>query len=161
MTRSVKRQSPGDRIRVVAVYRKARRDYEILETMEAGLVLVGSEVKSLRAGKVSLSDSYGRFDGENLFVYNMHVSAYEKAHQFNHDPLRPRQLLLRRRDLQRLMGKVKERGFTLVPLSIYFKNGWAKCELAVARGKKAYDKRDTLARRDAQREIERAQRIRS
>ena len=149
-----KEKSSGEQI--VCVNREARHNYFIDETYEAGLVLVGSEVKSLRDGKANLKDSYARIQKGEAVLVNAHVSPYAGANQFNHDPTRPRKLLLHRREIERLTGKTKERGFTLIPLKLYFKNGRAKVELGLARGKKFYDKRETLRRKVAEREVERA-----
>ena len=147
-------KSPGEKN--ICVNRQARFNYFIDETYEAGLVLVGSEVKSLRDGKANLKDSYARIQKGEAFLINAHVSAYPGANQFNHDPTRARKLLLHQREIERLTGKTKERGFTLIPLRLYFKNGKAKVELGLARGKKLYDKRETLRRKVAEREVERA-----
>jgi SsrA-binding protein len=151
-------KSPGEKN--ICVNRQARFNYFIDEVYEAGLVLVGSEVKSLRDGKANLMDSYARIQKGEAFLINAHVSAYPGANQFNHDPTRPRKLLLHQREIERLTGKTKERGFTLIPLRLYFKNGKAKVELGLARGKKLYDKRDTLRRKVAEREVERAIKVR-
>ena len=140
----------------ICVNRQARFNYFIDETFEAGLVLVGSEVKSLRDGKANLKDSYARIQKGEAFLINAHVSPYAGANQFNHDPTRARKLLLHQREIERLTGKTKERGFTIVPLRLYFKKGKAKVELGLARGKKLYDKRETLRRKVAEREVERA-----
>ena len=129
----------------ICVNRQARYNYFIDETYEAGLVLVGSEVKSLRDGKANLVDSYARIQKGEAFLVNFHISPYAGANQFNHEPTRTRKLLLHAREIERLTGKTKERGLTLIPLKIYFKNGRAKVELGLARGKKLYDKRETLA----------------
>ena len=145
----------GDGIKIVAQNRKARHDYEILDTFEAGIALEGAEVKSLRAGKANLRDSFARIDGGEVWLYNMHISPYEKGNRYNHDPKRTRKLLLHKSEIRRLIGKVQERGFTLVPLKLYFRNGKAKLELALARGKKMHDKRRDIAERDARREIDR------
>lgn len=149
------REKDKDKDGIVCVNRKARFNYTIEETIEAGLVLVGSEVKSLRAGKGNLVDSYGRIGKGEAFLFNAHISAYAAASGLNHEPTRSRKLLLHKREIQRLTGKVKERGLTLVPLKLYFKNGLAKVELALARGKKVHDKREVLKRKAAQREVER------
>ena len=140
----------------ICVNRQARHNYFIEEIYEAGLVLVGSEVKSLRDGKANLKDGFARIQKGEAFLINVHISPYSGANQFNHEPTRTRKLLLRAREIERLTGKTKERGFTLVPLRMYFKNGRAKVELGLARGKKLYDKRDTLRRKEAQREVERS-----
>jgi SsrA-binding protein len=140
----------------VCVNRQARHNYFIDEIYEAGLVLHGSEVKSLRDGKANLKDGFARIQKGEAFLFNIHISPYPGANQFNHEPTRPRKLLLHGREIERLTGKTKERGFTLVPLRLYFKNGKAKVELGLARGKKLYDKRETLRRKEAQREVERS-----
>jgi SsrA-binding protein len=142
-------------VRVVTTNRKARHDYEILETLEAGLVLTGPEVKSLRAGRVSMSDAYGQIQDGEAFLINLHISPYDQAHHVDQDPRRRRKLLLHKREIRRLTGKIQERGLTLVPLRIYFRGPYAKVELALARGRKRYDKREAIARKDARREIDR------
>ena len=140
----------------IAVNRRARHDFEIDETFEAGLVLTGSEVKALRAGKANLKDSYGRVEGNEIWLWNAHISPYGPASQFGHEPTRTRKLLLHREEIQRLTGKVKERGFTLVPLRLYFKNGRAKVQIGLGRGKKHYDKRASIREREVKREMDRA-----
>jgi SsrA-binding protein len=140
----------------ICVNRQARHNYFIDETYEAGIVLLGSEVKSLRDGKANLVDSYARIQKGEAFLINTHVSPYPGANQFNHEPTRTRKLLLHRREIERLTGKTKEKGLTLIPLRLYFKAGKAKVELGLARGKKLYDKRETLKRKMAQREVERS-----
>ncbi|MCK6557292.1 SsrA-binding protein SmpB [Candidatus Binatia bacterium] len=142
--------------RDVAVNRRARHDYFIEETIEAGLVLTGSEVKSLRDGKAQLKDSYGRISRGEVFLFNAHINEYTPASRFGHDPRRTRKLLLHRREIERLGGKIKEKGLTLVPLRIYFKHGRAKVELGLGRGKKLYDKREAIKERETRREVERA-----
>ena len=142
-------------LKVVTQNRKARHEYYILETWEAGIVLRGTEVKSLRAGKANLKDSYARVEGGKIVLYQFHISPYEKGSIYNQPPLRPRKLLLHKKEILKLQGRVEERGLTLIPLKVYFKNGKAKVELALARGKKIYDKRADIARRDSDREIER------
>jgi len=144
------------RDRDIAVNRRARHEYHIEETLEAGIVLLGSEIKALREGKANLKDSYGRIDGDEVWLWNAHISPYAPASQFGHEPTRTRKLLLHREEISRLTGKVKERGLTLVPLRLYFKRGRAKVELALARGKKQHDKRDAIRERDVRREIDRA-----
>jgi len=139
----------------VAQNRRAKRDYWIEETYEAGLALLGTEVKALREGRVSLEDGYAEIRNGEVFLVNVHISPYAYGNQFNHDPLRPRKLLLHKREIKRLLGKVKERGFTLIPLSLYFVRGKAKVELALARGKKLYDKREELKRRALEKELKR------
>ena len=143
-------------IKVISDNRRARHDFFIEDTMEAGIVLQGTEVKSLRMGKVNLRDSYARVENGEVFLYGMHISPYEQGNRFNHDPLRPRKLLLHKREIRRLLGKTREDGYTLVPTRLYFTRGKAKVELALARGKKLYDKRDTAARRDANRRARQA-----
>jgi SsrA-binding protein len=149
------KQSGAAGEKVVCVNRRARHNYFIDEVYEAGLVLVGSEVKSLRDGKANLSDSYAQIRRGEAFLVNSHISPYPGANQFNHEPTRTRKLLLHLREIERLTGKTKERGFTLIPLKIYFKQGRAKVEIGLARGKKLYDKRETLKRKVAEREVER------
>lgn len=143
-------------IKIISDNRKARHDYHILDTLEAGIALQGTEVKSLRLGKVNIRDSFARVKDGEVFLHGMHISPYEHGNRFNHDPLRIRKLLLHKREIQRLIGKTKEQGLTLIPLRLYFKRGRAKVELAVAQGKKLYDKRETLARKDEARRVERA-----
>src|SRR2546425_13315141 len=146
--------------KVVASNRKARHDYAILDTYEAGIMLTGTEVKSLRAGRASLVDAYGQVKGGEVFLHGVHIPEYAQGTWTNHEPRRPRKLLLHRKEIDRLASNVSERGLTLVPLSLYFSGGKAKVELALARGKRTYDKRQDLARRDAAREVERAHRRR-
>ena len=136
--------------------RRVRYDYFIEETFEAGLVLMGSEVKSLRDGKAHLKDSHARIGKGEAYLFNAHINPYAAASDLNHEPTRTRKLLLHKKEIKRLTGKVKERGLTLVPLRLYFKNGLAKVELGLARGKKRYDKRETLKRKTVQREVERS-----
>lgn len=143
-------------IRTVTKNRKARHEYHILETYEAGLALKGTEVKSLRAGKANLQDSYARVENAELLLYNMHISPYEQGNRFNHEPKRTRKLLMHKQEIMRLLGKTRERGLALIPLQVYFKRGLAKVELALAKGKKLYDRRQDAAARDAQREMDRA-----
>jgi SsrA-binding protein len=142
--------------RDIAVNRRARYEYFIEETIEAGLVLTGSEVKSLRAGKAQLKDSYARIERGEVWLVNAHISEYSPAAQFGHDPTRRRKLLLHAREIARLAGKTKESGLTLVPLRLYFKSGRAKVELGLARGKKLYDKRESIKERESRREVDRA-----
>ncbi|MBE3519896.1 MAG: SsrA-binding protein SmpB [Firmicutes bacterium] len=142
-------------IRVVAQNRRARHDYFVEETIEAGIALIGTEVKSLRAGRASLQDSYAEVVGTEVFLKNAHIDQYEPASRFNHDPLRPRRLLLHKNEIRRLAARVQQRGYTLIPLSIYFKDGKAKVELALCKGKKSYDKREAIRERDVRREMER------
>jgi len=142
--------------KVVARNRKARHEYEILETFEAGMVLRGPEVKSLREGKASFQDAFARVEGGEVWLHSLHISPYEQANRFNEDPLRVRKLLLNRHEIRRLIGKVEEKGLTLIPLEIYFKRGNAKVELGLARGKKLHDKRDALKNKQLDREARRA-----
>ncbi len=144
-----------DKIKVLATNRKAYHDYHILETYEAGIVLTGTEVKSVREGKVNLKDSYATIKNGEAFVLNMHISPYHHGTAFNHDPTRTRKLLLHRHEINRLLGKIKEKGLTLVPLKIYLKNGYVKLELALVKGKKLYDRRADIAKRDMDRELKR------
>ncbi|MCF8011241.1 MAG: SsrA-binding protein SmpB [Clostridiales bacterium] len=141
--------------KVIAVNRKAWHDFHVLEKFEAGLHLQGTEVKSIRAGRVNLKDSYARVDDGDLLVYNMHIAQYEQGNQFNHEPKRSRKLLMHKREIMRLLGKTREKGLTLVPLRVYFNGRWAKVELALVKGKRVYDKREDAKAKDAKREIER------
>jgi SsrA-binding protein len=142
--------------KVVASNRKARHDYAILDTYEAGIALMGTEVKSLRAGRASLTDAFAQEKDGEIYLYGLHIPEYAQGTWTNHEPRRTRKLLLNRGEIIRLIGKTKESGLTLVPLSLYFSDGWAKVEIGLARGKKSYDKRQDLAKRDANREITRA-----
>jgi SsrA-binding protein len=146
-------KTPGTKL--IVTNRKAFRDYEIIEKLEAGIVLVGTEVKSLRAGRASFKDSYARIIDGELWLLNMHISPYDHGNIHNHDPMRPRKMLLHRREIRKLIGKIEERGLTLVPLQLYFKNGYVKIELAVARGKKMHDKRQDIEKRDTNRDAQR------
>jgi len=148
--------SGGEARKVVARNRKARHEYEILDTFEAGMELKGPEVKSLRAGNVSFQDAFARVDGGQVWLHSLHISPYEQANRFNEDPVRTRRLLLNRNEIRQLVIKTEEKGLTLVPLEIYFTKGYAKLTLAVARGKKLHDKRETLKRRQQDREARRA-----
>ncbi|HAH96279.1 MAG TPA: SsrA-binding protein [Firmicutes bacterium] len=140
----------------IVVNRQARHEYFIIETYEAGIALAGTEVKSLRQGKGSLNDAFARVEHNEMLLYNMHISPYDFGNRFNLDPLRPRKLLLHKEEIRRLYGKTREKGLTLVPLRFYLKRGKVKVELALAKGKRLYDKREDLAARDAKREVERA-----
>jgi len=142
--------------RTVATNRKARHDYHIEESFEAGIALTGSEIKSVRAGQVNLRDSYAIVRNGELWLINSHIAPYDPASRQNHEPRRNRKLLMHRRQINRLEGQVQERGYTLVPLRMYLRGGKAKVELALARGKRQYDKRETIAKREAGRQIERA-----
>ena len=143
-------------IKIVCQNKKARYDYEILEVIEAGMVLLGTEVKSLRQGRANLKDSYARIKDGELYLMQSHISPYTHAYYNNHEPDRVRKLLVHKQEIKRLQGKTQEKGLTLVPLKIYFKDGRAKIELALARGKRLYDKRVTLKRKTEQREMEKA-----
>ncbi|MFC0028756.1 SsrA-binding protein SmpB [Micromonospora chersina] len=142
--------------KVVASNKKARHDYAILDTYEAGMSLTGTEVKSLRAGRASLVDAFAQERDGELYLHGMHIPEYTQGTWTNHEPRRTRKLLLKRLEIDRLIGKTKESGLTMVPLQVYFSDGWAKVEIGLARGKKSYDKRQDLAKRDADREIARA-----
>ncbi|AKP45935.1 MULTISPECIES: SsrA-binding protein SmpB [Bacillus] len=142
--------------KVVAQNKKARHDYFIEETYEAGIVLQGTEIKSIRAGRVNLKDSFARVQKGEVFLHNMHISPYEHGNRYNHDPLRTRKLLLHKKEILKLIGKTKEQGYSLVPLKLYIKNGYAKILLGLAKGKKKWDKREDLKKKEAKREIERA-----
>jgi SsrA-binding protein len=142
--------------KMIAQNRKARHDYAILDTYEAGLVLTGTEVKSLRLGRASLVDGFATIDEGEMYLRNVHIPQYEQGSWTNHEPRRTRKLLLHRGEIERLIGKTKESGLTIVPLALYFSAGKVKVEIALARGKKSYDKRQDLARRDADREVRKA-----
>ncbi len=142
--------------KIIAENRKARHDYFVIETYEAGVELFGTEVKSLRAGGVNLKDSYCDIDGGELFALGVHISPYEQGNIFNKDPLRPKKLLMHKREIMKLTGLISREGYTLVPLSLYFKGSYVKMALGLCKGKKLYDKRDDAARRDADRTIEKA-----
>ncbi|MCS7164429.1 MAG: SsrA-binding protein SmpB [Thermodesulfovibrio sp.] len=143
-------------IKVIAQNKKAYADYFIDETIEAGIVLTGTEVKSLREGKANLKDSYVIIKDNEAWLLNCHISPYSHGNIFNHDPLRTRKLLLHRKEIERLKGKIQQKGYTLIPLKLYFKGPYVKVEIALARGRKKYEKRDIIKKREAQREIERA-----
>jgi SsrA-binding protein len=142
----------------IAQNRRARHEYTIEDTIEAGIALIGTEVKSLRLGRASLSDAYAEIVGGEVFLQNAHIDQYEPASRFNHDPMRPRRLLLHKREIRKLAAKVAERGYTLVPLSLYWKDGKAKVDLALAKGRKIYDKREAIRDRELRREGDRAAR---
>ncbi len=143
---------------VVSRNRKARHEYQVLDTLEAGLVLKGPEVKSLRAGKVGFQDAFARVERGEVWLHNLHIGPYEPATRWNVDPLRPRKLLLHRHEIRKLIGKVEEKGLTLIPLDLYFKRGRAKVTLALARGRQLHDKREKLRRETQEREAQRAMR---
>jgi len=140
----------------VAQNKKAYHDYFIEETFEAGIVLQGTEIKSIRASRLNLKDSHARIQNGEIYLYNMHISPYEQGNRYNHDPLRVRKLLLHRREINKLIGETKEQGYTLVPLKVYLKNGFAKVLIGLGKGKKQYDKREDLKKKEAKRDIERA-----
>ncbi len=143
------------KIKTISFNRKAYHDYAIQESVEAGVVLTGTEIKSVRAGKVNIREAYAHPQGDELWLFNAHIARYDAGNRYNHEPTRPRKLLLHRRQIDELSGKVTQKGFTIVPLKLYLKNGVAKVELGLARGRKLYDKRQSLARRQAEREMER------
>lgn len=146
--------------KTVAQNKKARHDYFIEEVYETGIALTGTEIKSLRAGRVQLKDSFARIEHGEIMLHKVHISPYDQGNRFNHEPERTRKLLMRRNEILKLIGLTREKGYSLVPLSIYLKGGWAKVELGLAKGKKNYDKRETLKKKDAAREVERALRER-
>ena len=143
-------------IKIVAKNKKAYHDYFIEETMEAGMVLTGTEIKSIRAGKVNLKESFATIKNGEVFIHNLHIGLYEQANRFNHEPTRMRKLLLHTMEISKLIGQTKVKGYSMVPLSLYLKNGLAKLSIGLAKGKKNYDKRHDAAKKDAQRDIERA-----
>ncbi|MFC2029541.1 SsrA-binding protein SmpB [Chloroflexota bacterium] len=147
-------------VKVVATNRKARHDYHLSDAMEAGLVLMGSEIKSIRAGRVSLREGFVVFDEGEAWLVNVHVAQYEPANVQNHEPKRRRKLLLHRREIDRLRGRVQEKGYTVIPTRLYLKDGRAKVEIALAKGKRQYDKRQAIAKRDSKRRVDRALRER-
>jgi len=159
MPRRTAPEGPG--VKVVAVNRRARHDYEILESFEAGLSLLGSEVKSLRAGRADLKDGYGTIEACRAWLIGVHISPYQFAREGGHEPERARPMLMHRGEIERIRGKLDQKGLTLIPLRLYFKEGKAKVEVALARGKAKYDKRETLKRRQAEREMQRAMRHKS
>ena len=142
--------------KLVAKYKKAYHDYFIDDKYETGIELYGTEVKSIRMGKCSIKEAFVRIENGQVYIYGMHISPYEKGNIFNKDPLRQRKLLMHRREIDKLLSKIKEKGFTLVPLQVYFKGSLVKVEIGLARGKKLYDKRDDIAKKDAKREMERS-----
>ncbi len=147
--------TPQETVKVIMVNRRARHEYHVQETLEVGIVLKGTEVKSIRAGKVNLQDSYAVVEHGELFLYNMHVNPFEKGNIFNHDPVRVRKLLAKRREIFKLAQKTNEKGLTLIPLQLYFLGRHLKVEIGVCKGKKLYDKRESLKSRDIQRDMER------
>ena len=141
--------------RLIVSNRKARYEYHVLSTWETGIVLQGTEVKALREGKANLQDAFARVDNGEVWLFNVHISPYEQGNRFNHDPLRPRKLLLHRNEIRKMIGSVQEKGLTLVPLDLHFSGGRAKVNLALVRGKQLHDKRDSIRERDQQREVQR------
>lgn len=148
-------------MKLVANNKKAYHDYFVDEKIEAGLVLHGTEVKSLRMGKCSIKEAFIRIENGEMYIYGMHISPYEKGNIFNKDPLRTKKLLLHKAEINKLSGKIKEKGFTIVPLQVYFKDGRAKIEIGLCRGKKLYDKRQDIAKKDQRREAEKEFKIRN
>lgn len=141
--------------RTVAQNRKAYHEYQVIETFKAGIVLTGTEIKSIRMGKVSIADGFARIENGEVFLYGTHINPYDKGTVYNHDPERTRKLLLNRQEIRKLIGKTKESGLTLIPLKLFFERCWVKVELGLCKGKKLYDKRDTIKEREGKREIER------
>ncbi|HEY9785583.1 MAG TPA: SsrA-binding protein SmpB [Candidatus Obscuribacterales bacterium] len=142
-------------IKVVADNRRARHEYEVIEVYETGIELVGTEVKSMRNGKANLQDSFARIENGELWLYNCHISPYDYGNRFNHDPVRKRRLLMHKREITKLKSKTQEKGLTLVPLKLFFKGNWAKLDLALAKGKQLYDKRQSIAKRETKRDLDR------
>lgn len=149
-----------DNIKVVATNRKAKFEYFLIETFEAGVSLQGSEIKSIRAGQVSLSEAFVQTDGKEAWLRDAHIAPYEPANRFNHDPVRPRRLLLHKKEIDQLWDAVRQKGMTIIPTRVYLKAGRAKVEIALARGKKSYDKREAIAKRDRERDSAREMRVR-
>jgi SsrA-binding protein len=145
-----------EKIKIIATNRKAKHDYFLLETFEAGLSLRGSEIKSIRAGKISIKEAYVKVDGKEAWLINAHISPYDPASHENHDPTRERKLLLHKKEIKRLWDEVRQKGITIIPIKVYLKRGKAKVEISIVKGKKNYDKRDAIAKRDAQRDMDRA-----
>ncbi|MCK0473031.1 SsrA-binding protein SmpB [Halalkalibacter sp. APA_J-10(15)] len=141
---------------LIAQNKRARHDYFIEETFEAGVVLKGTEIKSIRAGRMNLKDSFARVANGEAYLHNAHISEYEQGNRYNHDPVRARKLLLHKKEINQLIGQTQQKGYSLVPLKVYLKNGFAKVLIGLAKGKKNYDKRETLKRKDAKREVDRA-----
>ena len=156
MSKASRGKDGADEVKVVATNRRARFDFQVEETYEAGLALTGSEVKSLRGGNLSLSDAYAQPRGAELFLVNCRIGEYSPAALFGHLPLRDRKLLMKRDEIEKIRGKVEQRGYTLIPLSLYFKQGWAKVELGLAKGRKHEDRREAIAERETKREMDRA-----
>jgi SsrA-binding protein len=149
-----------ENIKVVATNRKAKFEYYLIEIFEAGIALQGSEIKSIRAGQISLKEAYVQTDGEEAWLMSAHIAPYEQANRFNHDPVRPRRLLLHKREIRQLWDDVRQKGMTIIPTRVYLKSGRAKVEIALARGKKGYDKREAIKKRDRARDSAREMRVR-
>ncbi len=143
-------------VKVITKNKRATFDYFIEETIEAGIVLQGTEIKSIRAGRINIRDAFARVSNGEVFLHNAHISEYEQGNRYNHDPTRVRKLLLHKKEINELIGKTQQKGYSLIPLKVYIKNGFAKVELGLAKGKKLYDKRESLKRKEEKREIERA-----
>lgn len=154
-----KSQDTGD-VRTIAVNRKARHDYHVESSLEVGVVLQGTEVKSLREGKISFKDAFASVVDGEMWLSNLHIDEYTQGNRFNHEPTRKRKLLLKKREIEKLLGKIRQEGYTLIPLKFYFKKSWVKIELGVCKGKKDYDKRHDIASRDVKRQIDQAMRRR-
>jgi SsrA-binding protein len=161
LSREENNMSKNEALKLVANNKKAYHDFFIEEKYECGIALHGTEVKSLRMGKCSIKEAFIRIENGEVFIYGMHISPYEKGNIFNKDPLRVRKLLMHKQEINKLLGKIKEKGYTLVPLQVYFSNGKAKVEIGLARGKKLYDKRDDIAKKDARREAQREFKVRN
>ena len=151
-----KKKDEDEGLQIICRNKKAFYEYEIFDKLECGLVLTGTEVKSLRAGNATMSDAYADLIGTEMTLHNLHINPYEQGNRWNHLPTRPRKLLLRKRELNKLMGRTVEKGLTLVPLQVYFRGGWAKVEIALGRGKKIFDKRRDMAEREMKRDVERS-----
>ena len=156
ISREYARINSMENVKIIATNRKARHDFFLLESFEAGIVLQGSEIKSIRAGQISLKEAYIRVDGQEAWLINAHIAPYDPASRDNHDPLRDKKLLLHKKEIKKLWDEVRQKGTTIIPIKVYLTQGRAKVEIAVAKGKKKFDKRQTLKKRDAQREIDRA-----
>jgi len=142
--------------KIIANNPNAKRNYEIIDTIETGIVLSGTEIKSIRNGKINMKDSYANIKNGELYIYNLHISPYEFGNIYNKDPLRDRKLLVSKREIYKLIGLIKQKGYSLIPISVYFKRNWVKVELGIGKGKKLYDKRQDIAKKEAERRMERA-----
>ncbi len=154
-SKETKKEKEKPAIKVIAENRRARHNYELLEFFEAGIELAGTEVKSMRQGKANLQDSFARIDSGELWLFNCHISPYDHGNRFNHDPIRKRRLLMHRREISKIKARMQEKGLTLVPLKMFFKRNWVKVDLALARGKHLYDKRESIAKRETKRQLDR------